>query len=494
MSTAYSMTRRNKLSGNYHPFFPSDPNMGYSFYQNDAQQTSEGLYRENTIGKLLCDSLTRYVIGKGLTPMSAPESDILGWDEERLSKFRKQSEAYWRVVTEDVNFDYYGKETFKQLQKIGFLNILVAGDTLQHNGFRRLINGDVVPFVQVISGRMVTQECNEDTLSSTGGVLIDKSTGKEVGYTIRVISDNRDETGAIKRVRRFNNLGRLEFNLISLGKTDPSLVRGIPLLTTLRDDILDFDKYKSNHLAQSAIQSLFTAFIEKSEDAKEGNMSFKDKLAFGAGEGDVSADERKVDLGAGYVVELEPGEHVNLVQRQAQGDDFEAYSKTVIGIMASALGMSYEVVMNSYTASFSASRASISGAEKNFAILREEFAEKFCKPVWRMVIEHGILSGEIECDEWETLSTVKRKALFATTWTGVTPPQVDPAKEVNAYALAVQNGLCTREYAIRMLYGMDFEEVAERLEAERQMLPQEETDTEEENDNDNDKEDDKEDE
>lgn len=471
MSSVYKQTSKGRLSENFKPYYPVDPNTGYSFVQDSAQQTAEGLYRDNTIGKLLVDSLARYVIGKGLTPMSAPESDILGWDADKLEAFRKQSEAYWRVVTNDVNFDYYGKDTFKQLQVIAIKSIFNSGDILRHNGFRKLSNGSVVPYVQLISGRMVSQEWNEDTLSSTGGVIINKRTGKEIGYCLRVIDETRNDTGTTKRVNKYTSSGRLEFDLISLQKNDPSLVRGIPLLSPLRDDILDLNKFKSNHILQSAVQSLFTAFIEKSEEAKEGTLNFKEKLQIGAVEAEDEQSERQVNLGAGYVVELEPGEHVNLVQRQAQGDDFDAYMKSVIGLMASSLGMSYEVAMNSYNASFSASRASISGAEKNFAIIREEFAEKFCQPVWRMVIEHGILSGHIDCPEWDDLDAYGKKALMACTWTGVTPPQVDPTKEVNAYALAIQNGLCTREYAIRMLFGMDYEEVAERLKEEASILP-----------------------
>lgn len=485
MSSVYTMPKTGKLSSSYFPFFPVDPNQMVSSNQDWSQLDSEGLYRETLPGKLLIDALVRYVIGRGLTPMSAPESDLLGWDDERLSKFRKESEAYWRLITNDNNFDYYGKNNFKQLQSIALKNIFITGDTLRHNGYRKLRNGEVVPYVQIISGRMVSQGVNEDTLQSTGGVLINKTTGKEVGYLLRVIDETRNETGDLKRVSRYNSLGKLEFDLITVGKTDPSLVRGIPLLTSLRDDILDFNKFKSNHLLQSAVQTLFTAFIEKTEEAKETGSSFYDKLEANREEDDVVVDqgERKIDLGPGYVVELDPGQHANLVQRQAQGDDFDAYVKSVIGLMASALGMSYEVVMNSYNASFSASRASISGAEKNFAIIREEFAEKFCTPTWSQVIEHGILSGNIECPEWENLSNLKKKALLAVTWTGVTPPQVDPTKEVTAYALAIQNGLCTKEYAIRMLYGMDFEEVVERLKTEAEMTPQldmEQSDSEEE--------------
>lgn len=493
MSTVYSLPRNGKLSGSYRPYFPVDPNQTYSFTQDDTQQTSEGMYNQTSVGKLMIESLTRYVVGKGLTPMSSPETDILNWSTERVSKFRKQSEAFWRLSTDNPSIDYYGKDNFNGLQRTAFKNSLIEGDVLRHIGYRRLKNGDIVPYIQNISGRMVSQEWNEDTLSSTGGVIIDKETGREVGYCLRVLSENRDYTGTVKRVNRYTSKGRLEFDLISVGKSDPSLIRGIPLLTTMRDEILDYNSFRKNHLAQSAAQTIFTAFIEKQTDAKEGGMSFTDKLLSNGGREMFDGDERKVELGSGYVVELEPGEHVNLVQRQAQGDDFDSYGKAVIGLMASSIGMSYEVAMNEFQASFSASRASISGAEKNFQILREEFATKYNTPVWEEITKYGILTGNIDCPEWESLTYLQKKALLAVTWTGVTPPQVDPNKEVTAFVTAIQNGLCTREYAIRMLYGMDAEEVAERLDEEQRLFASEEphedvssdeTETEDDSDND----------
>ena len=86
------------------------------------------------------------------------------------------------------------------------------------------------------------------------------------------------------------------------------------------------------------------------------------------------------------------------------------------------------------------------------------------------MIEFGILSGGIDCPEWDGLSAIERKALLSVTWTGVTPPQVDPTKEVKAYIEAVKAGLCSREHAVRSLFGFDFEEVAERLKEEAEML------------------------
>ena len=248
------------------------------------------------------------------------------------------------------------------------------------------------------------------------------------------------------------------------------MVRGLPILSNLREDIFDYNSMRKNHLDRTAVQNMFTAFVESEKDT-ESNWSFKDTLESGGARADVDiTGESKLTMGPGYIIDLEPGKKVNLVQSQTNGEDFSAYEKSMIGLMASSLGMSYEIAMNTFNASFSASRASLSGAEKNFAILRNEFADKFCTPAWEQMIEFGILSGGIDCPEWDGLSAIERKALLSVTWTGVTPPQVDPTKEVKAYIEAVKAGLCSREHAVRSLFGFDFEEVAERLKEEAEML------------------------
>ena len=50
--------------------------------------------------------------------------------------------------------------------------------------------------------------------------------------------------------------------------------------------------------------------------------------------------------------------------------------------------------------------------------------------------------------------------------------RTEAQKYVKAYAEAISNGLCTHEYATRMLYGLDFEEVAERLKDEKEKFSQ----------------------
>lgn len=469
MSERYYPGKR--ISNSFFGYFPKSPNYGYSWSQDSMNQSSSALYYKTSIGKLLVDSLVRYTVGKGLTPMASPEVSLLRWDEEKVNKFKKQTESYWRLMT-GKSFDYSGKESFADKQRTAMKMILVDGDVLCHWGFRRLKGGAIVPYFQLIGGRNVVSPSRVDTKNLIGGVELNDD-GREVAYNIAVLNQDLSDTNTTKRVNRRTNKGRLEFDLVQLQKAEDSMVRGVPLLSTLREDIFDYNAMRKNHLVKTATQAIITAFIESDKDADQ-SWSMKDSLESGGAfsSTDVTGEE-KLTMGPGYIIDLDPGKKANICQSSANGEDFSAYEKSMIGLMASSLGMSYEVAMNEFNASFSASRASLSGAEKNFAIIRNEFASKVCTPTWEQIIEFGIVSGDIDCEEWNDLSFLQKKALLAVSWTGVTPPQVDPTKEVKAYVEAINAGLCSREHAARSLYGFDFEEVAERLKEEKSIIGEE---------------------
>lgn len=485
MSDYYNKPKRSQLSRTFMPYNTPSPNEGYSYEQDETQMTAQSLYRNTTIGKLVVDSYCRFVVGKGLVPMASPETKFLNWTDEQAKEFQEKAEAYWRINS-GASLDFYGKNSFVDLEKIAIKDICNNGDTLPHWGYRKLADGRIVPFVQLISGRMVTQNGEQDTKDSIGGVIF--KNGRESGYKIRVLGSDWSDTGSTRIVNRYNKFGRLQFNLIQLNQTDPHIVRGIPLLTTLRDDVLNINKFRENHLGQSALQNLFTAFITHKEQPQtsiaEKLKDVSEQLPIG------QTDDGSFSLGTGNILDLDVGEEPVFTPRSTQGDDYSAYIKSNIGILASSLGMSYETAMNEFNASFSASRAGISGTENNLNIGRQEFIRKFCQPSWELVIEHGILSGFIPAPGYDG-SEMMRNAIFASTWVGVTQQQVDPTKEVKAYVEAINAGLCTREYAIRQLYGMDFDEVEGRINKEMQETNNQESDTDSDTDDDTDTEEEK---
>lgn len=476
MANRYFPSSDQQLTQNYQRYFSSDPNVGYSFYKDEAQNASLGLYYETSIGRIIINRLTTKVIGNGLVPMASPETSVLGWDKETTERFQRQVEAMYRIITESSNFDYRGKTSLKEHEAIAFKTILTSGDILLHRGYRRS-NGVVSPYIQIISGKLVGNPGNNmDTKSITGGVKLD-TRGRELGYYIMVTDANRQDTFDYQYVSRINpRTGHKDYDLITLAQAESNQIRGVPYLTSLKDDILQLVKLKDLHLTKAIIQTLFTIAIEKDKDSKESTESFKDKLKYGVAGDDnelveIDNSGSAIRLEPGLVVELEDGQHMKAVETALNSTDFAQAIKTNLELIGAAVGLPYEELLGSYNSSFSASRATINDSEKYYRSLRNEFISKFMNPIYEHVVDYCITAGLVEAPGYFD-SEIQRRAVLACTWTGTTPTQVDPVKEVNAYATAISNGLCTREYATRSLYGMDFDEVAERLTKEAEMLSQ----------------------
>ena len=475
MSTPFTQPSKYKISQTYNPSFPSDLNQGYTFYQEESQNISNGLYYETLIGHLIVNKLATKIVGKGLTPMASPELSILGWSDEQIKKFCSQAEALYRLIANEKSFDWYNQDPIDQLQKKAIKMIFNTGDILLHIGFRKK-NGEVVPFVQLISGKLVKNPgLIEDTKECVGGVYRNAK-GQAIAYSVMVVGDYLEDTYEFKKVYKYNQTtGREEYDLITLDSPESGLVRGIPRLTTSKDDILQISKLKEVHLTKAVIQSLFSVVIEKDVQKTEETTPFKDRVLASAMPKDqtTEVDEARepIILQPGNVIELENGEKMKAVETALQSSDFIETLKMELSLVASNAGISYEELVGMFSSSYSASRATINESEKTYADLRNEFINKFLNPIWRLIIDYGVLTGQIEAPGYYD-SDLMRKAIYGVTWTGVNPTQVDPTKDVKAYAEAISNGLCTHEYATRMLYGLDFEEVAERLKDEKEKFSQ----------------------
>ena len=468
MSTPYSPDKSGKRIVSYSPDFSRDVMAGFSAVQDDASNISMGIVTSTAVGTAIIDRIVMGVLGKGLSPMSSPEKSILSWSEAEAKRFQNEAEAFWRLYARSDNIDWYGKSSFEQIQQMALRDILIYGDCLLHRGYRKR-NNKAYPFVQLIAGNMVRNGSFVDSKDNRGGVLFKKGSDIEDGYEIAVVDENLVDTLSTKTVKRFNSRGFKEFDLITLKNLSEKATRGIPLLNPVHGDILMLEKVKNNYLVKMNVQNIFALYLKKDTNAPDNGASLQEKLASLDIASPAPAEEREISLGAGVVIDGERGEEAQILQAANQSADFAQMIKTVLeNISAACYGLPYEVLLSSFTASFSASRASINIAEKSFSAIRNEFITKFANPVWELVIDYGIRIGMISCPIYTYgKNEFIDKAILASTWAGVTPVQVDPVKEVNAYALAINTGLCTRELAIRNLYGLDAEEVFERMAKEK---------------------------
>ncbi len=472
MSNVYSPDRTNKTSQAFRPFYQTDINADVSYNLKEAQYSSKKLSNETAIGKAITDRVIQFTLGQGLFPQSAPERSLLNVSDEEYKRFTSQAESFWRYITDTKDFDYYKRNTFVQLQRIALRNILDSGDVLLHRYYRSKYNA-YKPAIQLISGNSVYSPTTSlDTKKRIGGVELDEK-GKERGYWIAQSDDNLHDTFSSKLFYKYNR-GFEEFSLIALNIVEANQVRGIPLLASVRDAILDTTVFTRATIQKALVQSLFTVFIEHEPEVAENNTFYPTIENLSRQAQELTGKEDISDIGfalsSGNAVSLAQGEKVKLVESTAPSTDYGAFIDSMLDQIGAAMSIPREILKESFTASFSASRGSLGCAEKGFTIYRKDMADNFCQPVWEQVTDYGIRIGEINAPGYMDGNERVKKAWLSATWIGQGGVSINPVQEVNAYKTAVEAGFCTHEMAVRNLYGKDFEETADRLKKEKEMI------------------------
>lgn len=469
MASVFSPTRTSKTSREFRPWYESNINSETSYNLKDSQNTTKKLATETAIGKAIIDRVTQFTLGQGLFPQSAPEMSVLKCSEEDYARFTSEAESFFRYITDTKDFDFYRRNTFAQLQRIALRNILISGDVLVHKLYLSKWH-NYRPVIQLISGSAVYNNGGEsDSKKRAGGVELDAK-GRETGYWIAQSDDNLHDTFTSKLYSKYNASGMEEFFLVALNTIDANQLRGIPYLTAVRDALIDLSSYNSATVQKALVQSLFTAFIQHEAEQETPSSIHPTLASLAQQNAEMREEEEKADVGfslaSGNVIDLAPGETVNMVESKVPATGFKEYVDVQLDLIGSAVGVPREALLASFQSSYSASKGSLAVAEKGFITFRRDIADNFCQPLWDMVIDYGIRLGEVHAPGYLEGSDRTKKAWLATTWIGPSTISLNPVQEVNAYVTAIQNGLCTHEQAVRSLYGKDFEEVADRLKKE----------------------------
>lgn len=473
MANVFSPSRTSKTSREFRPWYEANVNADSSYNLRDSQNTTKKLATETPIGKAIIDRVTQFTLGQGLFPQSAPEMAVLNCTEEDYARFTSEAESFFRYITDTKDFDYYRRNTFAQLQRLALKNILISGDVLVHKVFlSKWYN--YRPTIQLISGSAIYNNGGEqDSKKRVGGVELD-SKGRETGYWIAQSDDNLHDTFSSKLYSKYNTSGLEEFFLVALNTLEANQLRGIPYLTAVRDAILDLSTYNSATVQKALVQSLFTAFIQHDKEEEIPSSIHPTLANLAQQNADMREEEERIDTGfslaSGNVVDLAPGESINMVESKTPASGFKEYIDVQLDLIGSAVNVPREALLASFQSSYSASKGSLAVAEKGFSTFRKDIADNFCQPLWDMVIDYGIRLGEIHAPRYLEGTDRIKKAWLATTWIGPSAISLNPVQEVNAYVTAIQNGLCTHEQAVRSLYGKDFEEVADRLKKEIETL------------------------
>lgn len=451
------------------------------------RQRSRMLYMSAPIATAALKRQRTNIVGAGLKLKPTIDRERLGLTQEQAEAWQRKTQAEFELwARRKQACDATGVNNFYGMQQLVALSYPMSGDVFAL--IKHAEPTDLMPYslrlhlLEADRVRTPTECFNGSTrinpllVSQTtaklsngntiyDGVEVDKH-GAVVAYHVANTHPN-DYTSELTKFVRVEAYGKATGlpNILHIMDTErPEQYRGVPYLAQAIEPLLQMRRYTEGEITAAMVQSFFTAFVT----TNAGTDDMLPNEANPDGEDEIRTPN-EYEMGTGTVNYMEPGEDVKFAQPTHPHTGFDAFMRALCEQVGAALEMPADLLLMSFNASYSASRAALLEAWKGFRMRREWLTDDFCRPVYEIWLTEAVARGRISAPGFLT-DPVIRQAYLQSEWIGPSQGQLDPTKEVQAAVAAIENGLSTREAEAVKLNGSQFSANADKLAVENEQL------------------------
>lgn len=469
-SEGSASTTRPTLKTYYPQHFSSKSDLDANL--NLLQNRSADLIMNSPLGAAAINAMTTGVLSTGLQLFPTPNFKQLGLTAEAARSWSRRVKLEFESWANSTDCSFENRNNFFELQRLIFQSYLTDGDSFCL--FRRRA-GNYTLKLQAIEAKRVSNPLtsgnaaisNVEMLKGShriiNGVEVDAS-GRQVAIHIsnKIWNEPTSLTPELKwqRVKILGEHGNRNVLHICYD-TRPDMFRGAPLLSPVIESLKQIARYSEAELTSSIVKSFFSLFFVQPNANFDLNQILPQE----------ELDVREYKLGAGTISSLPRGVDVRSIESNNSQSTFDAFLTHFIKQVGAAIGIPFEVLLKNYQSSYSASRAALIEAEKTFIQRRKSFVNDFCVPVYEMWLTEAVASGKIQAPGFFD-DEFKKYCWSQADFRTEVSPAIDPVKDANAARLRIEMGISTREIeAIKI--GNNFDEVAEQLKYEKEMMQQE---------------------
>ena len=428
------------------------------------------------------------IVGAGLRLKPTIDRETLGLSQEQAEDWQRKVQAEFNLwANRKQACDATGVNNFYGMQQLIALAWPMSGDVfalikradptplepytlrlhiIEADRVRTPHGGDIKGVLRnpLLTELTTTKLANGNTIYD--GVEVDTS-GKIVAYHIANTYpfEYGDEPTKFARVAAYGEATGLP-NILHIMDTErPEQYRGVPYLAQAIEPLLQLRRYTEAEITAAIVQSFFTAFVKT--EAGSSDLPFNE--IGGEGVQEVSRDPNEYEMGPGTMNILEPGEDVTFGSPTHPNTGFDTFVRALCEQVGACLEIPADLLMMSFNASYSASRAALLEAWKGFRMRRNWLTDDFCRPVYEIWLTEAVARGRISAPGFLT-DPIIRQAYLCSEWIGPSQGQLDPTKEVQAAVMAIENGLSNHEAEAEKLNGSQFSANADKLAVENERL------------------------
>lgn len=446
---------------------------------------SRQLVIQNGVASAAIDRYVEGVIGQGLTYVAPETSQFIGDIYPVLADVISKR---FLLNAQTGSFDSAGHLTLTQMQRMAVNATLLSGEVFYA---RRpgsyawtAIEADRCMNPYYMCGSVESKYVNgifkiinpETGYRIIDGVEIDES-GREVAYWILKEAIERPLSMTAEQIERIpaeDPETGLPLCIHLYMPTRPSQWRGVPLLAPVIQTLFLQSGYLEAEQNAAALEASCYAFVTSQNPARDDQVpelaSRMEELVpvadDGADEEEGDSDTqtpmnliyntkeanaeamrelyhpRAVPVTSGTVTYLGDNQDIKFMTPQHPSGNFQAFWSATSDIIASAVGLPAEVLKLKFDSSYSASRAALLMAENKYKEVRSFFISRFMRPLIQVFCYETLPDNLYSQEEKRYIAqAISVEAEFRTP----AMPCIDMRQELEAYKLALEMGICTKD-------------------------------------------------
>lgn len=450
-------------------------------HNHTMRQRARMLYMAAPIATSAIKTNRTNVVGVGLQLKSRIDRELLGMSQDAADAWQAKAEREFALWAERKRAcDATGVNDFYAMQQLALASWLVSGDVFAL--VKQYEPTPLMPYslrIHLIEADRIATPTDASTSSmllATTGKAKNGNTiydGVEINaegmieayhirstYPLEIGTDPTEWT----RVQAYGERTGLPNILQVMDSERPDQYRGISYLAQVIEPLLQLRRYTESELTAAIVESFFTAFIKT--EANPGDMPYNE---VGSTLPEVSSDPNEYEMGPGQINIMAPGEDVAFADPKRPNSGFETFMRAICEQVGAALEIPADLLLKSFNASYSASRAALLEAWKAFKMRREWFVADFCNPIYEIWMAEAVARGRISAPGF-FVDPERRAAYLGAEWIGPSQGQLDPVKEITAETLAVSEGFSTREQSTIKLNGGQWDANIDQLTRENEKL------------------------
>lgn len=444
--------------------FPASPRDDCDKNQLMLRTRSRDLYMSSSFFGAILHAKRDGVIGRGLDLDAKVDAEALGLDLDEATAIERKIEAAFARWARNVGID---GEPLNEVLQMAYFSTILNGDCI----------ADIYcdPESRTLRVRLVESDClitppreygNERVRS---GIELNAS-GRPVAYWLATGWEFNSDGFQVGYYRRrkfmagFNALATGDFLFPRSGAIfihtpfdRPGQLRGLPIASRIIKDAKQTHRYIDAELDAAVVASKPALF--RTHPAVEAQAEVDIYDSFGKKPSETASEtaeppehEPPINYGNGLMVDLWDGADMKAFNPTRPNPAYSEFVDHKFSEISANLGMSAEVALKKWNASYSASRAALLDAQQGYEIERSRFVSQFVRPLYNAWLD--LHADELGLSGYYT-DPARRSAWRCAEWIGEQLPNIDPTKEIDAAAKRVQLCVSTLAREAQVATGTD---------------------------------------